>query len=190
MPDKDLENYNIILKNYTQAVLTFDKQRNDEKEKLNKFLDQMKAVFQFIDALDYQNSDQLFTKQFDPANLAISVELIADASELERWILRQYRELIINRLNSYTKNRKLIYDLLLNYFMQFLNCFEEHSNINMQIQRMMLLSALGIQSAASESFVSFLQGPLAMAIQEKKKEMEKTMSGSATTDWKKSAVNK
>lgn len=189
MVDKDIENYQMILKNYTQAVLTFDGQRKEEEKKLERFIAQMKNVFEFIDGLDYQNADTLFTEQFDPSNLALSVELVADASAQERWILRQYRELIINRLNSYTKNRKLIYDLLLAYYMQFLNCFEEHSNINLQIQRLMLLSALGIQSNASESFVNFIQGPLATVLQEKKKEMEKSM-GSGSSDWKKGAVNK
>jgi hypothetical protein len=186
--DKDIENYQLILKNYTQAVLTFEKQRTDEKDKLEGFLDQMSGVFEFIDSLDYQNADTLFTKQFDPSNLATSVELIADASEIERWILRQYRELIINRLNSYTKNRKLIYDLLLAYFMQFLNCFEEHSNVNLQIQRLMLLSALGIQSSASESFITFLQGPLANVLQEKKKELERSMNAGPGANWKQGAV--
>lgn len=186
--DKDLENYELITKNYAQAVLILDQQKKTEEEKLKKFLEQMKAVFTFIDSLDYQNADKLFTQQFDPANLAISVELIADASPIERFVLRLLRELLINRLNSYTKNQKLIYDLCLEYFMQFLNCFEEHANVNLQIQRLVLLSALGIQSQASESFVRFLQGPLADVISQKKKDMEKAMKGDNKSGWKDGAI--
>jgi hypothetical protein len=188
MSTKELEYYESITKNYSQAIVIFNNQKKDDKDKLDKFLAQISMVFGYIDSFESNSVETLFTKQFDPANLAISVELIADASEEERYILRKYREILINRLNSYTKNRKLIYDLLVGYFMQFLNCYEQHSNVTIQIQRLMQLSALGFQTQASESYLSFLQGPLREALEKKQKELDKTLKGNDKSGGKGTAI--
>lgn len=187
MPDRDMEIFNEALKNFTQAVMIFDKQDRLETKKLEEFLAQMKTVFEFIDSLDYTNAQELMTKKFDPSNLATSVMLIADAHPKERWILKQYRNLLLNRLNSFTKNRKLIYDILVYYFMQFLNCLEDHSNNSLTLQRMMILTALGVQTQASRSFAEFVQGPLSQALHDKKSELEKGMKG-GSQNWQNNAV--
>ena len=188
MVDKDAENYQLIMHDFVKVIEMFKQQRKDEAEKLDILLKAMETIFTFIDSLDYSNATQMFTQQFTPAIIAMSVEIISDASEVERFVLRRYRELLINRLNSYTKNRKLINDLALAYCMQFMNCFEQHSNGNLRIQRLIYLYGLGMQNSASASFTDFLEGPVANLLEEKKKEYQKKFKDNGGKDWKNSAV--
>ncbi len=175
---------NQLIKNYTQAVLTFNRQEQREEKLLESFLVEMESVFEFIDSVDVGNVHELFTKQFNPKNLAHSVKIIADASEEERYVLKQYRHLLINRLNAYDKDRKLLYDLLVRYFIQFLNCLEDHENLDMQIRRLMILSALGIQMNASDSLIRFIQGPLQSEIYKKKSQLERAIGGNSDDESK------
>lgn len=181
----DVEVMQNIMKNYTQVTMIFDKQIKKEEEKLSEFLEQMNDVFEFIESLNYNNAHQMFTTHFSPSMLANSIELVADAEEIELKVLRLYRSFLLNRLNSYTKNRKLLFDILTRYYMQFLNCYEDHARNNIYIQRKMIFSALGMQTNASDSFVNFIQGPLASALRQEEKMMGKEIN---SDNWKKNAI--
>jgi hypothetical protein len=186
--DKDLENFSMVMKNYSQAILTFRDQEKAEDVRLEVFLKEMQSVFEFMDTIDYSNAHEVFTKKFSPTNLAASVQLVADAKPMERYILKQYRTLLLNRLNSYTKNPKVILDLLLGYYIQFLNCLEDHSNNVIQIRQLMILSGIGIQTEASRAFADFVSGPLRVAMEQKKDEAQKLIKGQDPTNWKGQAV--
>jgi hypothetical protein len=170
--DRELQQFDSIMKNYAQATLSFENQRKEDKTKLAEFISSIEKVFRYLDQMDYAETSNLFTDQFNPSDFAKSVQLIADASPLNRFYLQMYRKLIINRLNSYTKDKKLIYDLLMLYYMTFIDCLEDHEEKQIQIQRLILLSALGFQSTASQSFMEFVTGPLDIYVQDQKRKAE------------------
>jgi len=179
MSARDLENINSTMANYTQAIMIYDKKDIADKKVLDSFLSEMNGVFQFIESLDseVENADKekkapkLFTEKFKPEIMASSLMLIADANHDELSILRGIREILLNRLNSYTKNKKLLYDLSVHYFMQFLNCLQNHANNMIILQQLIMLSAMGMNSQASETLKSFIQGPLAQELYKKKQEL-------------------
>lgn len=184
MPAKsDLEQFNQIMKNYAQATLIFKQRSEDREEKLKAFIAEIEEVFRYIDHLD-RKKDLLFK----PESLMNAYILVADADPRELEILRFYGNLLINRLNSYTRNKRLIYKILVVFFMQFLRCLQDHSKNQIMMENLIILSAIGLQTSASQSFIEFIQGPLQQAIWEKKSELERGMNNEKKSLWKKNAL--
>jgi len=181
----ELDQFSQIMRNYSQATLIFKQRTEDREKKLKVFISEIESVFKFIDKLEYTHTQRDLL--FSPESLMNAYILVSDADDEELKILRFFGNLLINRLNSYTKNRRLIYKILVIFFMQFLRCMQDHARQQQVIENMIILSAIGLQSSASQSFVEFIQGPLKVAIGEKKTELEKTISGKKQ-DWKKTAI--
>jgi hypothetical protein len=170
---KDVEQYAPVIKNYAKSVLAFKDMQNAWEKRLDSFIKEIMKVFLYIENWNLQKDYELI---FGPEALSNSVRIAADASEKKKFKMRFYRNLLINRLNSLTKNRNVIYKVLVNLFKAFLDCLDEHNAINYKIQEYLILSAVGMQSQAGDAFAEFIQGPLTEAIFKKKADITRKIN--------------
>lgn len=158
MKDKK-EEYRSITRDLTKSLEIYTTERSDYKKLLSEFLQSVKAVFESLETGTELSTD----------DLANAVQLVADADEKKRYLLRQWRDLILNRMNSKSPpklKRQLIKALLEKYFSQFLNCLEDHEMIDISDKRWLMLSSTALINDASSEYLEFLRGPVQTAIQD------------------------
>lgn len=156
---KKPEEYRTITRDLTKSLEIFKSSREKHENMLTKFLDSVRSVF---DALD--SNAELSTD-----DLALAVQLVADADEKKRYILRCWRDLILDRMRSKSApklKKALIRALLEKYFSQFLNCLEDHELTDMLNERALMLSSISLINDATPDYLEFIRGPVASAIRD------------------------
>lgn len=167
-----------ISRNIAQVAL-MQKERDLKNEaKKQKFLLQIQKLFGFVNRVENFLAEENESLSFlDPDSITASIELVADASNYNKYKMTMTRKLLIWRLNSPSKGREVINDLTFRYIECFWDCYDEHYENVLQDEQLLKYAMMGMQSQASTSFADFIQNKLAPAFHKKRKEFEKLQRG-------------
>ncbi|MHA1585229.1 MAG: hypothetical protein ACTSWL_08240 [Promethearchaeota archaeon] len=173
----DPEVYERITKNIAQASLMHDQRKKEQEIKKQQFLKQIEELFHFVNSVNnFLDSEKKDTQFIDPGSITASIELVADATPFKKMKMSFYRRLLIWRLNSYTKNRQLINDLIFKYVECFWDCYDEHYAKQLETEQLLEYAMMGMQSQASMAYSDFIQNKLAPVIYAKKREQERMIN--------------
>jgi hypothetical protein len=187
MVDKDTEIAKEAAKHYRDTILVKYRRDRITENRISNFLTEVKKFFHVLDNVN--NID--FIAQLDLSMLTDSTRVVADAKPKNKFVLRQVRTFITNRLGSYIRNptakkRRVISKLINVYFDSFTVCLEDHEEMQLWIEKLYQLSGLGLESKMSDSFSSFIQEKINPEINRQRKDLVHKIENEMDSDedWK------
>ncbi len=178
----DPETIENITRNIMQVSLMQKERTIKNEAKKKEFLDQIQELFAFVNQVENYLTQKKSIIFLDPSSITSSIELVADASNLNKHRMSRVRQILIWRLNSpssYKKKREVVSDLTFKYVEYFWDCYSEHYAGILNREELLEYAMMGMQSQASSSFANFIQNKLAPSFHKKQKEYEQMQKGSS-----------
>lgn len=172
---KKEEEFRTITRDLTKSNQIFEKRTQKYEDMLEKFTQSVKGVFDGLDS----------NAQLSTDDLVLAVRIVSDAKPLDLYYLRNWMDLILNRMRSRSPvklKRALIGALLERYFSQFLKCLEDHDAFESMISRMLILSSTALIDETNTDYLDFLRNTVSPALKRQLNEQKKRFGANVGSD--------
>jgi hypothetical protein len=185
--DQALQIQGEIMANFSKGMLVIKESLGDDKKLKEEFIKEIKKVFEFLNSEESLNTK---SKIDVPSFFLLSADITSDASVFINFAMKQIRDLVIDRLNSPTRNtpdcRFLIYRLLMIYYTAFNDAYIEHRRHITTLRDSMFIGFMNTNSSGVDAYTSFLDGPFFEELKRRQAEMKNTET--KKTSWQDNAV--